>query len=173
MDTALTFVKIRWVFFSCVLLCLLPVMMTSCMPGELSSNKKLAEEWLNDLNRYDTNALASLYSDSAALESPNWEGKKTGIAGVKEVYGRYFAGTPDMKHELINLVLTSNTIVIEYFSGGTFSHPEPGTPDYMKGKKYRLQNSTRMDIRNGKIIKQVNYFDQVSFLKQVGFFDQK
>jgi len=48
----------------------------------------------------------------------------------------------------------------------------PFTPDYMRGKKYSLQNCTRMSIMNGKITWQVSYFDQVAFLKQVGFFEQ-
>ncbi|MDP4216657.1 MAG: hypothetical protein Q8927_10675 [Bacteroidota bacterium] len=48
-------------------------------------------------------------------------------------------------------------------SRGTFTNPEAGT----------LQTCTRLDIRGGRIAKQVNYFDQVAFLRQVGFFDQK
>ena len=134
--------------------------------------KNLADTWIGALNRHDTAALVLLYADSARIISPNWEGVRTGREAVKDVYGRYFAGTPDLEHLLTHLITTDTALVIEYISRGTFLHPEPGTPDYMKGKKYELQNCTRLTIRKGKILMQVNYFDQVAFLRQVGFFDQ-
>jgi steroid delta-isomerase-like uncharacterized protein len=137
------------------------------------STRKLAEVWMQDLNSHDTVALAALYLDDAQILSPNWEGAKTGPAGVREVYRRYFAGTPDLQHQLTHLIVTDSFIVIEYTSKGTFTNPEAGTPAYMKGKSYTLQTCTRLDIRGDRIARQVNYFDQVAFLRQVGFFDQK
>src|SRR5258708_3384778 len=108
----------------------------------------------------------------AQILSPNWEGARVGPAAVREIYGRYFTGTPDLEQQLTHLIATYSALVIEYISRGTFQNPEKGTPPYMKGKKYELQNCTRLDINHGKIQQQVNYFDQVAFLKQVGFFDQ-
>lgn len=135
--------------------------------------RQLAATWIADLNRHDTNALALLYLDTAKLFSPNWEGARIGPDGARTVYSRYFTGTPDLTHEMTNLIVTDQAIVIEYTSHGTFTHPEPGTPEYMRGKAYTLQTCTRLDIQNGRIARQVNYFDQVAFLRQVGFFDQK
>ena len=140
--------------------------------SRIHMNRHLAEAWMRDLNLHDTLALAALYADSAELISPNWQGIKVGPAAVRETYSRYFTGTPDLQHQLTHLIVTDSALVIEYISGGSFTNPENGTPDYMKGKKYSLQNCTRMDIRNEKILRQVNYFDQVAFLRQVGFFDQ-
>jgi steroid delta-isomerase-like uncharacterized protein len=135
--------------------------------------RQLAEIWMQDLNQHDTVALAALYLDDAQILSPNWEGPKWGPGGVREVYSRYFAGTPDLQHQLTHLIVTDSFLVIEYTSKGTFTHPEAGTPAYMQGKSYTLQTCTRLDIRGGRIARQVNYFDQVAFLRQVGFFDQK
>jgi len=50
--------------------------------------------------------------------------------------------------------------------------PENGEPDYMEGKKYMLQCCAIFVIKNNKIIKETNYFDQVAYLRQVGFFDK-
>jgi steroid delta-isomerase-like uncharacterized protein len=138
-----------------------------------TQNKQIALRWLEALNRQDTNAIVVFYSDSVLLESPNWEGIKKGKAEAVDVYRRYFSGTPALHHELMHLVSTEESVVIEYTSEGVFEHPEPNTPAYMKGKHYLLKNCTRLDILHHKIIRQVNYFDQVSFLRQVGFFDQK
>lgn len=137
------------------------------------NTKSLATEWINILNKHDTIALAAMYSDSVALESPNWEGVRTGRAVVKETYSRYFASTPDMQEEINDIIGTDSSIVIEYTFAGTLLNPEKNTPEYMRGKKYKLSACTVMNIRKGKITSQQTYFDQVSFLRQVGFFDQK
>ena len=138
-----------------------------------AENRALARTWIELLNQHDTTGLGELYSDSAKLFSPNWNGFKTGPAGARETYGRYFQGTPDLRHRISRIVVTDSTAVVEYISQGTFQNPEKGTPDYMKGKQYKLENCTRLDISKGKITEQMNYFDQVSFLRQVGFFDQR
>jgi len=151
------------------------LLLAGSLPGRAqppTTPEKLAETWIGALNRHDTAAIARLYADSAQVLSPNWEGTKTGKEAVKEIY-RYFASTPDLDHRMTHLIATDTALVIEYTTHGTFLHPESGTPDYMKGKKYELQNCTRLTITRGKILRQVNYFDQVAFLRQVGFFDQK
>ena len=134
--------------------------------------RKLANAWMDALNRHDTDAIAKMYAADAQMESPNWEGVKTGPASARDTYRRYFTSTPDLQHTLTHLIVTDSNIVIEYISTGSLLNPEKNTPEYMRGKKYTLQNCTRLDVRNGKIEKQINYFDQVAFLRQVGFFDQ-
>jgi len=137
------------------------------------NTKKLATEWINILNKHDTVALALLYSDSVTMESPNWEGIRIGRAVVKDTYSRYFASTPDMQQEITDIIASDSTVVIEYTFAGTLLNPEKNTPEYMHGKKYKLSACTVMSIRKGKITRQQTYFDQVSFLRQVGFFEQK
>ncbi|HXB91360.1 MAG TPA: nuclear transport factor 2 family protein [Puia sp.] len=155
-----------------IFVCLAACMQVQAQPAPPPLRpQKVAEAWMQDLNSHDTMALANLYDDSARIFSPNWEGARTGKASIREIYRRYFTGTPDMQHRLTHLISTDTCLIIEYVSAGTFEHPEPGTPAYMQGKKYELQNCTRLDLRQGRIIRQVNYFDQVAFLRQVGFFE--
>jgi steroid delta-isomerase-like uncharacterized protein len=134
-------------------------------------NRDIAKAWIALLNLQDTNALEKLYADSCKLYSPNWEGPVEQPSGAKTVYSRYFHSTPDLRHEIIRILSTDSSVVIEYSSQGTFLNPEKGVPQSWQGKKYRLVNCAIMDIRNGKISRQSTYFDQVSFLRQVGFFD--
>jgi len=141
--------------------------------SSVQDTKKIALSWIETLNRHDTDALILFYDEHVQLESPNWEGIKTGRKEAKEIYSRYFTSTPDLTHELLHMVANDSAVVIEYRSSGTLKNNEPNVPDYMRGKKYILINCTSMDIRNGKIIRQATYFDQVSFLRQMGFFDRK
>jgi len=134
---------------------------------------KLIGEHFKALIAHDVKGIAAGYSDDAQVLSPNWEGTKVGGNGITEVYTRYFSSTPDLIYKIVNIINAGGNVVVEYTSGGTLSNPEAGTPDYMKGKKYMLNYCAVFTIKNGKIIKESDYFDQVAFLKQVGFFDQK
>ena len=129
-------------------------------------------EHFKALVSHDVKTIAKGYADDAQVFSPNWEGAKTGPAGITEIYTRYFSSTPDLAYKVLNTINAGNDVVVEYTSGGTLSNPESGTPDYMKGKKYSLVYCAIFTLKDGKIIKESGYFDQLAFLRQVGFFDQ-
>jgi len=138
-----------------------------------SQSSKLIGDHFKALVAHDVKALAAGYSDSAKIYSPNWDGAKTGPAGINEAYSRYFASTPDLTYSITRTINAGENIVVEYTAGGTLSNPEGNTPAYMKDKKYTLNYCAIFTIKNDKIIKENDYFDQVAFLRQGGFFDQK
>jgi steroid delta-isomerase-like uncharacterized protein len=160
----------RWV---ASLLILLATIGLSYGQKENSGNLKLAQAWIKNLSVADTVALANMYADTARIESPNWTSSKTGGAAIREIYCRYFTTSPDLTHSVSSIFTNDNTIVIEYISSGTMVNLEKDSPEYMRGKKYTLKNCTRMNVTDGRITGQASYFDQVAFLRQVGFFDQK
>jgi len=133
---------------------------------------RIIDEHFKALTSHDVKAIVAGYSGDAKVFSPNWEGAKTGATGITEVYTRYFSSTPDLAYKVLNTINAGDNVVVEYTSGGTLSNPESGTPDYMKGKKYSLVYCAVFTLKDGKIIKESDYFDQLVFLRQVGFFDQ-
>ncbi len=155
------------------LIALTGLFLSQCTADKKNSLQDIITAHFEAMNRHDTIAISKFYSDSATLESPNWEGTKKGPAEAREVYSRYFISSPDLKYTISHILSTENEIVVEYESHGTMMHLEDGGPAYMLGKTYTLKNSTRFEIKDGKIMKSVSYFDQVAFLRQVGFFEQK
>jgi steroid delta-isomerase-like uncharacterized protein len=154
-------------FMSIVLILLISADYACCQsPG-------LITDHFNALGKHDIKAIAAGYADSAKVYSPNWEGAKTGQAGITEVYSRYFASTPDLAYKVTHIIKAGEYIVAEYTVSGTLSKPEGNTPTYMKDKKYTLDYCAVFIVKDDKIIKETDYFDQVAFLRQVGFFDQK
>lgn len=140
--------------------------------GKSAAQSSVIAGHFKAINNHDVKAVAATYAADAQVFSPNWEGAKTGQDSVANIYSRYFKSTPDLVYNVLNTINTGNIITVEYSFSGTLSNPEGGTPDYMKGKKYTLQGCAIFILKDNKIIKETNYFDQVSFLKQVGFFDQ-
>ena len=132
----------------------------------------LISEHFKLLNSHDINGLASEYAIDAMIYSPNWKGPKIGPTGITEVYSRYYKTTPDLAYAVSNIIKSGDNIIVQYSWGGTMSKPENGEPSYMEGKKYMLECCAIFVIKNNKIIKETNYFDQVAYLRQVGFFDK-
>ena len=124
------------------------------------------------LIKHDVKAIASGYADTAKVFSPNWEGAKIGPAGLTETYNRYFASTPDLSYKVNHIINAGNEVIVQFTESGTLSNPESGTPDYMKGKKYTLDCCAVFSVKGNMIVGETDYFDQVAFLRQVGFFDQ-
>lgn len=135
--------------------------------------KELVDAKFDAMNRHDVDALARLYSDSATIESTNWEGAIVGATQVRETYRRYFKSSPDLKYTVTHVIEGTDGATVEYTSEGTLEQNEQGVPAFMRGKHYVLKNICRMDIRDGKIVAEATYFDQVSFLRQMGFFDSR
>jgi steroid delta-isomerase-like uncharacterized protein len=154
-----------------ILFVLTTVALFQCSENKENPLEQIARARVETMNRHDLRALGQLFSDSAKIMSIGFPEIKTGPAGAREVYGRYFNTSPDMKYEITSIVTGENAAVVEYTSVGTMNSPEAGEPDYMRGKKYTLKNCTRMNIENGKIVKEMTYFDQLAFLRQVGFFE--
>jgi len=148
------------------------VVLLTGMDFAFSQSPNLITDHFSALSMHDVKAIASGYADSAKVYSPNWEGAKTGQAGITEVYTRYFASTPDLMYRVTHIIKAGEYIVAEYTVSGTLSHPEGNTPAYMKDKKYTLEYCAVFKIKGDKIIKETDYFDQLAFLRQVGFFDQ-
>ncbi|MBS1501536.1 MAG: ester cyclase [Bacteroidetes bacterium] len=130
------------------------------------------DEHYKAINNHDVKTIAAEYAADAQAFSPNWQGAKVGPDGATDTFSRYFKSTPDLSYTVNNTINSGNSVVVEYIFTGTLSAPEAGTPGYMKNKKYTLQGCAVFVLKDNKIIKETNYFDQVAFLRQVGFFDQ-
>jgi steroid delta-isomerase-like uncharacterized protein len=126
------------------------------------------------MNRHDLQQLVTDYDAKVQSTSSGWDGIHNGTKEVNTAYSRYFHSTPDLKFDVGNVYFSSDSVaVVEYTQAGTLSTPEKGEPSYMIGKKYILNSCTIFTIKDKKIIKEATYFDQLSFLRQVGFFDHQ
>lgn len=162
--------KEKWI----LLICLFAVLLNACKEKTkpVSPLIELVNKKFEAMNRHDTNAIAALYADSALIQSPNFDKTEIGLKGAKAVYHRYFITSPDMVYTISRILPGDSSITVEYTFSGTMKHLENGGPDYMLNKYYSLKCCTVLEIRNGKIVADISYFDQVAFLRQVGFFDK-
>jgi steroid delta-isomerase-like uncharacterized protein len=140
---------------------------------EVRNNINTIHQFFDALNNHDTISITKFCDDSVLLESPNWDGIETGKSELTATYARYFKSDPYLKYSITNIVATNQAVIAEYTSSGQMTNLEANVPEYMRGKKYTLRNCSRFNLKDGRITEIVTYFDQVSFLKQMGFFERK
>lgn len=119
-------------------------------------------------NRHDVEAMAALYADDAFVNSPDFEAPKRGPEAIREIYGAYFASSPDIRDEVTRIFGSGDHVAVEFVSRGTMTHPAPGTPEVMRDKAFALEIAAVLEVRDGKIVRDVTYFDQLSVLRQMG-----
>lgn len=132
----------------------------------------LADARFAAMNRHDSNALAAMYAADAVIQSPNIPKTETGASAARTIFHRYFTTSPDMVYQVTRMLPGDSSVTIEYVFGGTMKQLEKEVPSYMSGKYYKVRACNILEFRNGKISADVTYFDQVSFLQQVGFFEK-
>ena len=119
-------------------------------------------------NRHDLDAMAALYADDAVIESPDFEAPRRGPAGVRETYAPYFEGSPDIQDDVTRMFASGGQVAVEFVSRGTMTHLGPDDPEVMRGKAFALKIGAVLEVEDGKIVRDVTYFDQLSLLQQLG-----
>ncbi len=118
---------------------------------ENNSNKTIIVTYFNHFNKHDWKAMADLYVDTAEMKDPS-----IGIDNVKmsktDIISKYTElekMIPDVKDSIVNMYFAGNNITVEFISTGT-------APD---GSKFHLPICTVFEIKEGKISKDLTYYD--------------
>jgi steroid delta-isomerase-like uncharacterized protein len=132
---------------------------------------KVMQSMFDAFNRHDLEAMQALYADSAVFMSPEMPEPVVGAHHVKTIYGPLFEMAPNVKDEVLHYIHKGDEVAVEFVSTGTVENISPDDPVEMKGRKFELRIFARLKIKDGKIVEDISYFDQMAFLQQVGLTD--
>lgn len=154
-----------------LLLCIcFGVLLSSCENNQL---KQLIKDHFNALNRHDVKMLIKDYDPDVQVTSSGWTGIHNGTRELIFDNNQNFHVSPDLRYDIEHVYFSGDSIItVQYTTSGTLTNPDKDTPANVIGKKYMLDKCTVFTIRDYKIVKEATYFDQFSFLNQMGFFDQ-
>lgn len=152
---------------------LVVIIVTAASRAQNNIAQQIVQHHFEALNSHNLDELTKDYASDAKIRSASWDGNNIGPSAIKDAYTRYFHTSPDLKYTITDMICSDTSAVIAYTSTGTMTNLEGGSPAYMQGKKYTLNNCTVMHIKAGKITDEATYFDQVAFLRQMDFFNQK
>jgi steroid delta-isomerase-like uncharacterized protein len=135
--------------------------------GTPVSAPPLIEEWAAAWSSHDPERLLALFADDAMYEE---------VAGGlvfqgKEEIGGYIqanlTGFPDVTVTLHSAFAVGDWAAAEWVYAGTFTGPFPGLPE-PTGNAVALRGATIYALRGGKIVRNSDYYDLVSFTTQLG-----
>jgi steroid delta-isomerase-like uncharacterized protein len=140
--------------------------------GKTQNIPQIVSQHFEMINSHNIDSIAADYASDVKISSTAFDDVRTGPTQIKLIFNRYFNSSPDLKYTINHVIYTDTTATVEYTSTGSIPADDYTSPVYMRGKKYTLRNCTILHFKDGKITSEASYFDQNSFLHQIGYFDQ-
>ncbi len=134
----------------------------------IKTNRQVVEEWqrIIDSKMFDQLGIV----ESADVENMNPSGTFKGITAHKQMLTAFVIAFPDYIHENFNFIEQDEWIAMEGVFSGTHSGPlklgEQTVP--ATNKKMVLPYGGFIRVRNGKVAKNILYYDSKIFLNQIG-----
>lgn len=132
--------------------------------------RTLAEQGWNAYFNHDLEGCLATYADDAEVVLPGAPPIK-GKEAIRATWQMYMAAFPDEKPTHIRHLVDGNTVVTEWASIATHKGPlmmPTGDTLAATGKKVATSGVTVQEIEGNKVAKQVFYFDNAEFLRQLG-----
>jgi len=134
--------------------------------NEKEKSLKIAENWIEAMNRQDLEKMESLYADDVIDNEVPEREAIVGKKNVTKAYRELFQGFPDCKATIINHIVEGDQVLLEILWEGTQKGEFRGIPS--TGKKVKLRIAYIFRIQNGKIHEIREYYDAATFLNQIG-----
>ena len=128
------------------------------------------DQTLEDLiaawSSHDVEKLLLLFTEDCIYEDVTMGAVNRGKSELKLFAGAVLGAFPDFKMELKSGFTGGNWAAAEWTMSGTHKGDLPGIP--ATGKGFSLRGSTICELRDGKIKRLSDYWNMVTFLKQIG-----
>jgi len=125
---------------------------------------RMFEDWAAAWSRHDVEKLFSLCTDDCVYEDVTMGAVNRGKAELKSFANAIFAAFPDFKIQLMSGFSAGNWAGAEWTMSGTHTGDLPGIP--ATGKTFAVRGSTICELKAGKIKRNSDYWDMVTFSKQ-------
>lgn len=127
--------------------------------------EEIAREYIEAWNRRDFDRIESFVADGA--EVVNFDGStERGPAGARAQAELYATAFPDGQIEILRIIAAGDTAVVEGVGRGTNDGPFGAMPATHRSAELPYTNV--LTIRDGKIVRDRLYGDQVTLLQQLG-----
>jgi steroid delta-isomerase-like uncharacterized protein len=120
------------------------------------------------LNHGDLDAAAALFADDVETITPG--GTLKGRDAFRALGEGFLAAVPDMRHEIVRTFEDGDTIVVEGVYSGTQTGPlvTPQGTLPASGNAFAFPFVDIMQARDGRCVSHRVYWDNVTFLAQLG-----
>ena len=116
-----------------------------------ATNKKIIEQYFTHFNNHEWQKMADMYVDQPEMKDPAYGIKNVKMtkADIIKKYSKLNQMIPDVHDNVIKMYHSNDNVIVEFESSGT-------SPD---GSKFVLPVCTIFEIKEGKITKDLTYYD--------------
>jgi steroid delta-isomerase-like uncharacterized protein len=146
-----------------ILLLIVPAI--AAPPADKSANKgesAIAEQWIAAWNSHNPEKMLPLFTDDALYEDVAFGSVNHGKTELRKFAADEFDGVPDLELKLIRADIYGDHGTIEW----TFSGTDKGV--FKTGKRFSVRGVSVIDLRHGKICRNLDFYDSASIMRQVG-----
>src|SRR5215210_9593305 len=140
----------------------------------VQENKQIALSVIEALNSRDLSLWSQLLAEDYKAEHP---GVSVPLNKTKSVgyYQRFVTAFPDIHFEVLHVLAEGDLVLIHWRGSGT--HAErlatvTGETIPPTQRRMRVSGALLTELRDGKIVREWTYWDQLSLLAQLGITDQ-
>ncbi len=135
---------------------------------KIRQNEELVNSFIEALNAKDIGTFASLFTEEGTYEEVCSGRLLKGREAIANYINATLEGIPDSKFEIITIVADDKHATVEWIGTGTSTVGWPAMNIPATEKSLNLKGISVMDIDNGKIKSNRDYWDWNSFLKGIG-----
>lgn len=122
----------------------------------------IAERWIAAWNSHDAEKVVAIFTPDVLYEDVTFGAANHGSAELRKFAASIFDAVPDGKFDLVNSSVDGRHGSIEWIFSGT----DHGL--YKTGKRFSVRGVTVIDLRAGRISRNLDYYDAASIMRQVG-----
>jgi steroid delta-isomerase-like uncharacterized protein len=122
----------------------------------------VAEQWIAAWNSHKPDTMLALFNDDIVYEDVAFGQVSHGKAEVRKFAATEFEAVPDLELKLLRAQVQGGHGTIEW----TFSGTDKGV--FKTGKKFSVRGVSVIDLRDGKISSNLDFYDAATIMRQVG-----
>jgi steroid delta-isomerase-like uncharacterized protein len=127
-----------------------------------SAEAAIAEKWIAAWNSHNPEKMLPLFSDDVFYEDVAFGEVNHGKAELTKFAASEFEAVPDLDLKLLRSHVRNGHGTIEW----SFSGTDKGI--YKTGKKFSVRGVSVIDLRDGKIVRNLDFYDSGTIMRQVG-----
>jgi steroid delta-isomerase-like uncharacterized protein len=125
------------------------------------------DTWAAAWSSHDAEKLLPLFTDDCMYEDVTFGVVMHGKDQLRAFAKGAFAAVPDIRFDITTRFASGRWATIEWEMSGTHKGDFPGLP--ATGKRFSgIRGATIIEIENGRIRRNSDYWDAAAFMKQVG-----
>ncbi|MDO8614484.1 MAG: ester cyclase [Dehalococcoidia bacterium] len=125
----------------------------------------IAREYVECVNRRDFDRIRQLLDSGYSYTGGDGQ-RQDGPQAAIDVVQMYTSAFPDVKSEIRQVHIAGDTAVVEFIARGTHQAELMGIA--ATGRKISMPICTVLDIKDGKITAEREYFDVMHMMQQLG-----